>query len=146
MSNWLLIIFGISSYITFRGFPSKFPKCFHRCIHSWLVAFNLAFTVLFLLLTLFTICHAILDCLSSTKSLISLIWFCIYSVCFFRYMLANSFYALLSFRVLILVRFLLLHLEVVFTSACFFLTAKVSHETVGLALCLVGMHSAAASK
>ena len=31
-------------------------------------------------------------------------------------------------------------------SARFFLTANVSHGTLGLALCLVGMHSAAASK
>ena len=62
-----------------------------------------------------------------------------------RYMLVNSFCAL-SFRALILVGFLLLHLEAIFTSACFFLTAHVSHGTLGLALCLVGMHSAAASK
>ena len=60
-------------------------------------------------------------------------------------MLANSFCAL-SFRALILVGFLLLHLEAVFTSACFFLTSNVSYGTLGLSLCLVGMHSAAASK
>ena len=118
MSNCLLIIFVIGSCVTFGGFPSKFSKCcFHRCIRSsWLVAFSLAFAVLFLLLTLFTVCHAILDCLSSTKSLILLIWFCMYSVCSFRYMLANSF-CVLSFRALILVGFLLLHLEAVFMSA-----------------------------
>ena len=61
-------------------------------------------------------------------------------------MLVNSFYAFLSFRTLILVGFLLLHLEVVFTPARFFLTANVSYGTLGLILCLVGMPSAAASK
>ena len=61
-------------------------------------------------------------------------------------MLANSFFAFLSFRTLILVGFLLLHWEAVFMSARFFYTANVSYGTLGLALCLVGMHSAAASK
>ena len=108
MSNCLLIILVIGSCVTFGGFLSKFSKCcFHSCIHSpWLVAFNLTFSVLFLLLTLFTICHAIPDCLSSTESLILLIWFCMYS---FRYMLANSFCTFLSFRALVLVGFFLLH-------------------------------------
>ena len=147
ISNCLLIILVIGSYVTFGGFPNKFSKCyFHRYIRScWLVAFSLAFVVLFFLLTSFTVCHAILDYLSSTESLIVSNWFCMYSVCSFRYMLANSFCAFLSFRALILVEFLLLHLEVVFTSACFFLTTNVSHGTLGLVLCLVGMHSAVAS-
>ena len=61
-------------------------------------------------------------------------------------MLANSFCAFLSFWALVLVGFFILHLEVVFTSARFLLTANVSHETLGLVLCLVGMHSAAVSK
>ena len=76
MSHWLLIIFVIGSCVTFGGFPSKFSKCcFHRCIRSsWLVAFSLAFTVLFLLLTSFAVCHAIIDFLSLTESLILLIW------------------------------------------------------------------------
>ena len=139
--------FVIGSSVTFWGFPSKVLKCcFHRYIHSsWLVAFSLAFAVLFLLLTLFTVCHAILDCLSSTESLILLIWFCMYSVCSFRYILVNSFCTLI-FWILILVGFLLLCMEAIFTSACFFLTANVSYGTLGLALCLVGMHSAATSK
>ena len=68
-----------------------------------------------------------------------------YSVCSFRYMLANSFCAFLSFRALVLVRFLLLHLEAVFTFARFVWTANVSHGVLGLALCLVGIHSPAAS-
>ena len=143
MSNCLLIILVIGSCVTFGGFPSKLSKCcFHRFIHScWLVAFSLAFTVPFFLLTSFIICHAILDCLSSTKSWILSIWFCS-----FRYMLANSFCAFLSFKALVLVGFFLLHLEAVFTSAFFFLTANVSHGTLGLALCLAGMHSTVASK
>ena len=61
-------------------------------------------------------------------------------------MLANSFCAFLSFRALVLVGFFLLYLEAVFTSACIFLTANVSHGTLGLVLYLVGMHSAAAFK
>ena len=67
MSSSLLIIFVISSCVTFVGFPSTFSKCcFHRCFYSWLVAFSLAFALLFLLLTSFTVCYAIVDCLSST--------------------------------------------------------------------------------
>ena len=98
MSNCLLIILMISSWVTSGGFPSKLSKCcFHRCIRScWLVAFSLALAVLFLLLTSFIVCHVILDCLSSTESLILSIWFCMYSVCSFRYMLGNSFCAFLS--------------------------------------------------
>ena len=69
-----------------------------------------------------------------------------YSVCSFGYMLPNSFRAFLSFKALVLVGFSLLHLEAVFTSARFLLTANVSHGILGLALCLVDMHSTAASK
>ena len=69
-----------------------------------------------------------------------------YSVCSFRYVLANSFCAFFSFRALVLVGFFLLHLEAVFTSAHFSLTAYISHGALGLVLCLVGMHSAATSK
>ena len=54
--------------------------------------------------------------------------------------------AFLSFRTLVSVGFFLLHLEAVFTSARFFLTATVSNRTLGLALCLVGIHSAAFSR
>ena len=73
MSNPLLIILVIGSCVTFGGFPSKLSKCcFHRCIRSsWLVVFT--FAVLFLRLTSFNVCHVILDCLSSTESLILLI-------------------------------------------------------------------------
>ena len=61
-------------------------------------------------------------------------------------MLVNLFCAFLCFWALLLIGFLLLHLEAVFTSIHFFLTANVSHGTLGLALCLVGMHSNAACK
>ena len=72
MSNCLLIILVTGSCVTFGGFPSKFSKCcFHRCIRScWLVAFSLALAGLFFLPTSFIVCYAILDCLSSTESLI----------------------------------------------------------------------------
>ena len=116
LSNCLLIILMIGSCVTFGGFPSKFSKsCFHSGIRScWLVALSLALAVLFLQLTSFTVCYVILDCLSSTEYRILLIWFCMYSDCSFRYMLANSFCTFLSFRALVLVGFLRLHLEAVF--------------------------------
>ena len=119
MSNCLFIIIGIGSCVTFGEFWSKFSKCcFHWCIRScWLVTFSLAFVVLYLLLTSFTVCHAILDCLSSTESLILSIWFCMYSVCSFRYTLPNSFSPFLNLRALVLDGFFLFHLEAVFTSA-----------------------------
>ena len=95
ISNCLQRILVIGSCVTFVWCPSKFTKCcFHSCIRSFsLVSFSLAFSVLFLLLTSFIVYHAILGCLSSTKSLILFIWFCMYSVCTFRYMLANPFCA-----------------------------------------------------
>ena len=118
------------------------------CIRSsWLAAFSSVFAVLFLLLTLFTFCHAILGCLSSTVSLILFIWFCTYFVCSFRYSSVKSFCVFLSFWVLILVGFLLLRrVWGDFYVYKPFLTTNVSHGISGLALCLVGMHSAAASK
>ena len=143
MCNCLLIILVIGSCVTFGGFPNKFSKRgFLRCIRSsWLAAFSLAFAVLFLLLTSFTVCHAILECLPSTESLILLIWFSMYSVNSFRYPLVSSFCAFLSFWALILAEFLLLRKKTIFTSAHFFLTANVFHWTLGLALCFVDMHS-----
>ena len=109
MSNCLLIILVIGSCVTFDGFPRRFWKCFfHSFIRScWFVAHSLTLAVLFFLLTSFIVCHAILDCLSSTESLILSIWFCMYSVCSFRYMLANSFCAYFSFRTFALVGFFL---------------------------------------
>ena len=109
MSNCLLIILVFGSRVTFGGFPSRFLKCcFHSFILScWSVAFNLALAVLFLLLTLFIVCQAILDCLSSSESLILSIRFCMYSVYSFRYMLANSFCAFFNFRAIVFVGFFL---------------------------------------
>ena len=143
MSYRLLIIFPIASCVSFRGFPCKFSKCFfHSCIRSsWLVDSSLALAVLFLLFTSFSVCHAILECLSSSDFLILSIWFRMYSACSFRlgwfglmayqpcslrYILANSFCAFLSFKALILVGFLLLHLEAVFMSVCFFFDPLIS--------------------
>ena len=109
MSSCLLIILVIGSCVTFGGFLSRFSKC---CLHSfilfcWFVAFNLALVVLFLLFTSFIICPAILDCLSSTESLILSIWFFTYSVSSFRYMHAYSFCAFFSFRAFVFVVFFL---------------------------------------
>ena len=111
-------------------------------VYSWLAAFSLVLAVLFLLLTSLIVCHDIRD---SAESLTLLIWFWMYSVCSFRYTLVSSFCAFLSFWALILVGFLLLQRVVVFTSARFFLTVDVFHRSLGLALCLVVMHFAAAS-
>ena len=108
-------------------------------------AFSLALVVLFLLLTSFTVCHAILDCLSSTESLILLIWFWMYSAYSFGFTLVSSFCAFLSFWVLILVGFRLLHKGAICKSARFFLTANVSHRTICLALCLVIIHHTTSS-
>ena len=140
ISYWLLIIFIIDLSVTLGDFLSRFLKCsFHISIHSsGLAAFSLALNVFFLLLTLFTVCHVIWDCLSSTESLILLIWFWMYSICFF----CN---ALISFWALTLVGFLLLHRVAIFTLSRFFLIANVSHGILCLVLSLVGMHSTAAS-
>ena len=99
MSNFFPIILVIGTCVTFGGFPSRFSKCyFHSFILScWFAAFNFALAVLFLLLTSFIVFQAILDCLSSTESLILYIWFCMYSVCSFRYMPANWYCAFLVF-------------------------------------------------
>ena len=107
MSNCLRIILVIGSCVTFSGFPRRFSKCcFHSFIHScWFVAFSFALAVLFLLLTSFIACQAILDCLSSTGSLILSIWFCMYSVCSFIYTPGNWYCAVFSFRACVFVGF-----------------------------------------
>ena len=138
----------IGSCVTFGRFPSRLSKCwFHSFILScWFVAFSLALTVLFLLLTSFIVCHAIPDCLSSTESLILPTWFYMYSVCSFRYTLANSFCAVFSFWTFVFMEFFLWHLEAVFTSARLSLRANVSHGILDLVLVFVGIHFAAASR
>ena len=105
MSNCFLTILVIGSCVNFSGFPSRFSKCcFHSFILScWFVAFNLALAVLFLLLTSFIVCHL---SLSFTESLILSIWLCMYSVCSFRYMLANSFCAYIYIYVYIFLELL----------------------------------------
>ena len=107
MSNCLPIILVIGSFVTFCGFPSRFSKCcFHSFILSyWVAAFNFALAALFLLLTSFIVCQAILDGLSSADSLISSIWFWMYSVCSLRYMLANWYCAFSSFWTFVFVGF-----------------------------------------
>ena len=139
MSSWLLIVFVICSLITFGCFPSKFSTFyFHKCIlSSWLASFSLAIAIIFLLLPSFTVFHAILDYLSSAESLILKIWFCMNSV--------SSFCAFLSFWVLILVGFLQLNRDEVFTSASFFNRYCLILYHI-FSSCLDDMHSAVASK
>ena len=148
MSNCLVIILVIGSCVTFGGFPGRFSKyCFHSFILScWFAAFNFALAVLFLLLPSFVVCQAILDCLSSTGSLILFIWFCMYFVCSFRYMPANWYCAFFSFLAFVCVGFFRYLFEAVFTCARFSLTATVSHGTLYLVLGFVGIHFAAASR
>ena len=148
MSNCLLIILVIGSFVTFGGFPSRFSKC---CFHSftlscWLAAFNFALAVLFLRLTSFIVCQAILDCLCSTESLILSIWFCMYHVCSFRYIPANWYCAFSSFRTFVFVGFFRELLGAVFTSARFSLSANVSQGTLYLVLGFVGIHFDASSR
>ena len=147
MSCWLSIIFVIGLSVTLGDFPSCFLKSsFHICIHSsWLAAFSLTLEVLFPLLTSFTVCHVIRDYLSSTEFLTLWIWPWMHSICSFWYALISSFCAFLSFWVLALVGFLLLHRDAVFTLSHFFQTANISQGTLSLALCLYDMHSTAAS-
>ena len=107
MSNCLLIILVIGSCVIFGWFPTKFSNCcFHSFIFSyWFAAFSFAFAVFFLLLTSFIVCQAILDCLSSTESLILSIWFWLYSVCSFIYTPANWYCAIFSFKAFVFVGF-----------------------------------------
>ena len=107
MSKFLLIILVIGSYVIFGGFPCRFSKCcFHSFILScWFAAFSFALAEFFLLLTSFIVCQAILDCLSSTESLMLSIWFWVHSVCSFIYMPANWYCAVFSFRAFVFVGF-----------------------------------------
>ena len=147
MFNCLLIIFVIGSCVTFGGFPRRFSKCsFHSFILScWFAAFNFALVVLFLLLASFIVFQAILDCLSSTESLILSIWFWMHSVCSFRYMPANWYCAFFSFRAFVFVGYFLWLLDAVFTCVRFSLTANVSHGSLHSVLGFVGIHFSATS-
>ena len=149
MSNWLLIIFVIGSCVTLGALPSKFSKCcFRYCIRSFLAgSFQFSFrNVLPSAHFLYHLpCYPRLSIFIQVSKLIDLISY-LYSICSFRYIIAYSFCDFLSFRVLILVGFLLLHLEVVFTSACFFPSTNVSYVILRIALSLVGMHCTTASK
>ena len=107
MSNCLLIILVIGSCVIYGGFPSRFSKCcFHSFILScWFAALSFALAVFFLLITSLIVCHAILDCLSSTESLILSIWFWMYSVSSFIYITANWYCAVFSFKAFVFVVF-----------------------------------------
>ena len=109
MSNCLLKIWVIGLCVTFGWFPSRFSKCcsLSFILFCWFVAFNFALVVLLLSLSSFIVCQAILDCLSSTESLILSIWFCTFSVCSFRYMPVNWYYAFFSFMAFVFVGFFL---------------------------------------
>ena len=146
MSNCLLIILVIGSCLTFGGFPSRFWKC---CFHSFF-SFLLVCRFQFSFGCAITSAHFVY-CLPSYPRLpifhwVSNLYLILYVFCSFRYMLANSFCGFFSFRTFVLVEFFLLHLKAVFMSARFSLTANVSHGTLDLVLCFVGMYFAAASR
>ena len=107
MSNCLLIILMIGSCVIFGGFPSRFSKCCFQSIilYCWFAAFSFALAVFFLLLASFIVCQAILDCLSSTASLILSIWFWMYSVCSLIYMPANWYCAVFNLKSFVFVGF-----------------------------------------
>ena len=88
------------------------------------------------------LCYPSLSILNWASNLIDLI---LDIVCSFRYTLISSFQVFLSFWVLILFGFVLLHRDAFFTSACLFFAANVHHGNLSFALSLVGIHSAAAS-
>ena len=112
----------------------------------WFVALSLALAMLFLLLTSFIVFLCILDCLSYTDSLILSIWFCIILSVLLCICLLIHFVPFFNFMAFALVGLFPLHLEAVFTSARFSLTANVSPGTLDLVLCFVSMHFAAASR
>ena len=99
----------------------------------------------FLLLTSFIVCQAILECLFSTESLILSDFECILSVPLYICLLIDI-VPFLVLTHLCLLGFFDSFWRPVFTSARFSLTAKVSHGTLYLVLCFVGMHFAAASR
>ena len=66
----------------------------------------------FLLLTSFIVWQAILDCLSSTESLILSIWFWMYSVCSFIYMPSKWYCAVFSFKAFVFVGFIYIYIYI----------------------------------
>ena len=134
--------------VTFGDFPSRFLKCsFHIFIHSsWLVAFSFALGVT-LPSTLFIYslaCYSKLSIFNCISNFIDLALNVFY-LGFFLYILISSLCAVLIFWVLAIIRFLLLHRDIVFTLSHFLFTINVSHRTLCLALSLISMHSAPAS-
>ena len=77
----------------FRMVSTQVLEMFLRSLSSRLAAFWFAPNVLFLSLTSFTVCHTNYDCLSSTESLILLIWPWVYSWCSLGYVLVRSHWA-----------------------------------------------------
>ena len=106
MSNCLLIILIIGSCVTFGGFPSRFSK---YCFHSFILSCSFQFSFGCALPSI----HFVYRLPGYTRLPIFLsvsnlsIWFCMYSVCSFRYMLANSFCAFFSFRAFVFLGFFL---------------------------------------
>ena len=89
-------------------------------------------------------CYPRLSIFNQVSNLIDLI---LYAFCLFFLVYISLFIlCLLKFLGIVIGWVLLLFLEAVFMSARLFLTAYVSHGALGLALCLVAMHSAAISK
>ena len=108
-------------------------------IPQFLILWLLALDVLFLPLNSLTICYAFCDCLSSSEFLILSIWPWFYSdcsvlICATKFFLRSGIYFFLNLNKVLFVSYLV-----------FSFTSSESHGTLHLTLCLVGMHSAAAS-
>ena len=108
MSNCLLIILVIGSYVTFGGFPCRFPKC---CFHSFILsclfaAFSFALAVL-LPSTHIVYCLPGYPRLPIFHWVSILIYLILYVFCRFLYiyMLADWYCAVFSFRAFVFVGF-----------------------------------------
>ena len=141
-------IFSVGLSDISGGFSSRFLKCsFHFCsLSSWLVAFSFALKMLLLLFNSFTAYHIYRNCLSSTESLILLIWLWMHSSCSFWYVLDCDFWSFLSLCVLVFFNvFFSLSKDVFILLSRISLFAVDSQGTLHLAVGLDSMHSAASS-
>ena len=121
MSCRLLIIFAISSSVIFGGFISKFSKCFFPPVYSFFFVGSFQLSSRSTLpSTHFVYCLPCYPRLSIFNQISNLIDLILYVFCLFFYVYVSSFCAFLSFSMLVLVGFLLLHRNAVFTCARLF--------------------------
>ena len=132
------LIFVIGLSVSLGDFSNRFLKCsFHMCIRSsWL-------EVLFLLLTSFAVCHANKD---YPLRNFYFYWSDLECILSFWYAFIKVFWAFLSFLAWHQLGSFY-YIGMLFSRCLvFFPIAYVSHGTLCLAPCFVGMHSSTASK